>query len=65
MILGKVFTDGCFFGGGVGSISCFDLDFVVEYFALDEEDGDGGCVGLQFVLFTDQVGCCSMIQICL
>ena len=32
MILGKVVTDGCFFCGGVGSISCFDLDFVVEDF---------------------------------
>ena len=32
MILGKEVTDDCFFCGGVESISCFDLDFVVEDF---------------------------------
>ena len=46
MILGKVGSDGCFFGGGVGSISCFDLDFVVENFFVNKEyrDDSGFCL---------------------
>ena len=46
MILSKVVTDGCFFCGGVGSISCFDLDFVVEYFFvyIEYRDDSGFCL---------------------
>ena len=46
VILGKVVTVGCFFGGGVGSISCFDLDFVVEYFFvyIEYRDDSGFCL---------------------